>query len=74
MKKYVYSVYYIDELKNDIKFIKEYKSTEEIAEDYKLKNKKSVYHFLHNSLDNINLLEIKKKLNNCIIFKDVVED
>ena len=74
MKKYVYSVYYVDELKNDIKFIKEYKSTEEIAEDYKLKNKKSIYHFLYNSLDNINLLEIKKKLNNCIIFKDIVED
>ena len=74
MKKYVYSVYYVDELKNDIKFIKEYKSAEEIAEDYKLKNKKSIYHFLYNSLDNINLLEIKKKLNNCIIFKDIVED
>ena len=74
MKKYVYSIYYVDELKNDIKFIKEYKSTEEIAKDYKLKNKKSIYHFLYNSLDNINLLEIKKKLNNCIIFKDIVED
>lgn len=74
MKKYVYSIYYVDELKNDIKFIKEYKSTEEIAEDYKLKNKKSIYNFLYNSLDNINLLDIKKKLNNCIIFKDIVED
>ena len=74
MKKYVYSVYYVDELKNDIKFIKEYKNAEEIAKDYKLKNKKSIYHFLYNSLDNINLLEIKKKLNNCIIFKDMVED
>lgn len=73
-KKYVYSVYYIDTQKNDINFIKEYNTTEELAKDYNLKNKKSIYNYIIDNLDNINLLELKNTLkNNYIIFKDLLD-
>lgn len=74
-KKYVYSVYYIDTQKNDIEYIKEYNTPEELANDYNLKNKKSIYHYIIDNLDNItNVNEIKNTLkNNYIIFKDLLD-
>lgn len=72
-KTTIYSVYYVDTKKNDINYIREYNNIQEIAQDYKLTNKKSVYHFIINSLDNINLLELKHKLKDkYIIFKDEI--
>lgn len=67
-----YSVYYIDTLKNDINFIEEFNNLDDLAEAYELKNKKSVYHYVIDNLDNVNLLELKNTLKNkYIIFKDV---
>ena len=72
MKKTYYSVYYVDTQKNDIKYVREFENVNELAKEYELKNKKSVYHYIFNNLDNMDLANIKNKLDNkYIIFKDV---
>ena len=75
MKKQIYySVYYVDTQKNDIKYVEEFTNPEELATSYNLKNKKSVYHYIIDNLDKVNLKELKNTLNNhYIIFKDIEE-
>ena len=75
-EKKIFSVYYVDTQKNDIRYIRDYNSAEEIAEDYKLKNKKSVYNYIIDSIDNImNVSEIKNTLkNNYIIFRETINE
>lgn len=74
MKKYTYCIYYVDNLKNDIKYIEEFNNTEDLARAYNLKNKKSIYNYIINGLDNINLLNLKHKLkDNYIIIKDLLD-
>lgn len=74
-QKKIFSVYYVDTQKNDIKYIRDYDSAEELAQDYELKNKKSVYNYVIDSIDSImNVSEIKNTLkNNYIIFRDTIE-
>lgn len=72
MKQIYYSVYYIDTKKNDINFVEEFDNVDDLANAYDLKNKKSVYHYIIDNLDNVNLLELKNTLKNkYIIFRDV---
>ena len=74
MKKIYYSVYYIDTKKNDIRYVEEFTNPEELATSYGLKNKKSIYHYIIDNLDKVNLQELKNTLNNhYIVFKDVEE-
>lgn len=66
--KSCYIIYKIDKEKNDISFIKEYKSIKEIEKDYNIKNG---YHYIIKSLDK---LTDKMHLlnNNYVIFKDIL--
>jgi hypothetical protein len=73
MKKITYySVYYINTEKNDIEYIKEFNDINDLVKEYNLKNKKSIYHYIVDSLDCIkDLKDIKNTLKNkYIIFKD----
>ena len=66
--KKAYILYKYNQFKNDYEYIKEYYTTKEIKEDFKntLKNDKSIYHYITNSIENI-----KKLLNdNYIIIKE----
>lgn len=71
-KKEVYILYQYNNFTQDYEYIKEYYNTKELAEDNKkefnLKNKKSLYHYIKDSLeDNINLLN-----NKYLIIKEVL--
>lgn len=70
--KYAYIVYYVDTQKNDIKYINEFNDTETLANYYNLANKKSIYHYIHNNIDTIDLSSIKNLLQNkYIVFKEL---
>lgn len=62
LKKDVYIVYKYNELKNDVKYIKEYNNLNEIIKDYNI-TLDSLYCYISNSIDNV-----KKVFNNDIIF------
>ena len=69
----IYSVYYVDTLKNDITFIEDYEDAESIAAEYKLNNIKSIYNYLIDSAD-VNYLELKHKMQDkYIIIKDYLD-
>ena len=64
--KKAYIVYKKNQYNNDFDYIKEYYDIKEIQEDYKLKNKNSIYHYIKNTIeDNKNLL-----LNQYLIIKE----
>ena len=68
--KKVYTIYKYNQFNNDFEYIKEYYNTKDIQAEYKLKNIKSVYNYMYNSIDNINLNNLLK----CqyIIIKDIL--
>ena len=72
-KKDIYIIYSYDAFKNDYEYIREYTSIKELQEKeqdtFKLKNKKSIYHYIKNTIDAdaINLLN-----NKYIIIKDTI--
>lgn len=49
--KSCYIIYEYDSFKNDYKYISEYLNKEDIIKDYQLKNKKSIYHYIKESID-----------------------
>jgi len=55
--KKAYIIYKKNQYNNDFEYIKEYYDIKEIQKDYKLKNKKSIYNYIKESIeDNKNLL------------------
>ena len=58
-----YTIYEIDKENNDLVNVMDYDDATELCEDYGLKNKKSIYHYILKDLNNVNLLEIKNLLN-----------
>ena len=55
--KKAYILYQYNKFNNDFSYIKEYYNIKEIQADYKLKNKKSIYNYIKESIeDNKNLL------------------
>ena len=52
--KKVYIIYKYNNESNDLEYVKEYNTTEEIKKDYNLQNKKSVYNYIIKDIDNIN--------------------
>ena len=72
-KEKIYSVYYVDTQKNDISYIEEFNNIDDLAQEYKLKNKKSVYHYIYDSIDGLDFRGIKNLLDcKYIIVKDLV--
>lgn len=72
-KQDIYIIYSYDAFKNDYEYIREYTSIKELQEKeqdtFKLKNKKSIYHYIRQTIDtdNINLIN-----NRYIIIKDTI--
>ena len=72
-KQDIYIIYSYDAFKNDYNYIREYTSIKELQEKeqdtFKLKNKKSIYHYIKENIDAdaINLLN-----NKYIIIKDTM--
>ena len=55
--KKAYILYKKNQYNNDFSYIKEYYDIKEIQEEYKLKNKKSIYNYIKSTIeDNKNLL------------------
>lgn len=52
-KEKYYILYNYNEFKNDLEYIKEYNNIEEIQKEFKLKNKKSIYHYIIKDIDNM---------------------
>ena len=72
-KQKIYSVYYVDTEKNDIRYIEEFNSPDELANDYKLKNKKSIYNYMYETIDGLDFTSIKNLLEcKYIIIKEVI--
>lgn len=72
MNKKAYIVYNYDEFKNDYNFIKEYYTIKELMQDFKLNNKKSVYNYIYNNIEDVktnNLLN-----HSYVIIKEILED
>lgn len=68
-KKHAFILYNYNTFKNDLEYIKEYYTTKEIQEDYKLKNKKSIYNYIFDNIDDA--LKVNNKLfNKYIIIKE----
>ena len=68
-KQKAYILYNYNSFKNDIEYIKEYYTTKEIQEEYKLKNKKSIYNYIFDNIDDA--LKVNNKLfNKYIIIKE----
>lgn len=70
--KNVYILYHYNNFTKDYEYIKEYYNTKELVKDnqkeFNLKNKKSLYHYIKNNIeDNINLLN-----NKYLIIKEVL--
>lgn len=61
--KKVYIIYKYNENINDLEYVKEYDSIQDIKEDYNLQNKKSVYNYIIKDIENessyYNLLDSK---------------
>lgn len=72
-KEKIYSVYYVDTQKNDIRYVEEFNNIDTLASDYKLKNKKSVYHYIYDTIDGLDFTSIKNLLDcKYIIIKEVI--
>lgn len=72
-KEKIYSVYYVDTQKNDIRYVKEFNNIDTLASDYKLKNKKSVYNYMYDNIDGLDFQGIKNLLEcKYIIIKEVL--
>lgn len=71
-KKQAFILYELDEFTNDYNYIAEYYNIKELQEKEKiqLKNHNSLYHYITNSIDNINHLLNDKY----IIIKESLED
>lgn len=71
-KKQAFILYELDEFAKDFNYIAEYYSIKELQEKEKiqLKNSNSLYHYIANSIDNINHLLNDKY----IIIKESLED
>lgn len=69
-RKKTYILYNYNEFTKDFNYIKEYYNINELLKDNKIeiKNKKSIYHFVYNSIDNITHL-LKDKY---IIIKELL--
>lgn len=70
-KKKAFILYKYNRFNDDIEFIKEYYNTEEIQKEYNLKNKKSIYNFI---VENVEDIKNNKNLlkNKYIIIKDIL--
>lgn len=67
--KKVYILYKYNNFKNDFEYIKEYYNTKTINNDFKLKNKKSIYNYIYTDIDKA--FDINNKLfNKYIIIKE----
>ena len=64
MKKY-YTIYKVDAINNDLKYINEYEDIITLVQDYGLKNKKSIYNYIIDNLDKVEDLTNIKNLLNC---------
>lgn len=51
--KKIYTLYRYNQFKNDFEYIKDYYKTQDIQQDFKLKNIKSIYNYINKSIDNI---------------------
>ena len=72
-KEKIYSVYYVDTQKNDIQYVEEFNNIDLLANEYKLKNKKSVYNYMYNTIDGLDFQGIKNLLEcKYIIIKEVL--
>lgn len=70
--KKTFILYEFDQFNNDFKYINEFYSLEELkkANNIKIKNNKSIYHFIYDNIDNIKHL-LKDKY---IIIKDIIKE
>ena len=72
-KQKIYSVYYVDAQKNDIQYVEEFNNIDKLADEYKLKNKKSIYHYMYNTIDGLDFTSIKNLLEcKYIIIKEEI--
>lgn len=58
-----YTIYEIDKESNDLVNVMDYDDVNDLCNDYGLKNKKSIYHYILKDINNVNLLEVKNLLN-----------
>lgn len=65
-KQKYYTLYNYNKFKNDLEYIKEYNNIEDIQKEFKLKNKKSIYHYI------IKNIEDKTSYNNLLNNKYVI--
>ena len=68
-KKHAFILYNYNAFNNDLEYIKEYYTAKEIQAEYKLKNKKSIYNYIFNNMEDA--LKVNNKLfNKYIIIKE----
>lgn len=70
--KKAYIVYNYDEFNKDYNFIKEYYNINELMQDFKLNNKKSVYHYIYNNIEDVKLDNLLN--HQYIIIKEIIKD
>lgn len=70
--KKAYIVYNYNEFNKDFNFFKEYYNIKELAQDFNLNNKKSVYNYIYNNIEDV---QVNNLLNhNYIIIKEILKD
>lgn len=72
-KQKTYILYNYNRFNNDIEYLKEYQTINDLTNDFKqLKNKKSIYQYIKRSIDN--LKDIKLLNDKYIIISQYYED
>lgn len=74
MKKMIYSVYYADTQKNDINYIEDYETPEDICEEFGLSNKKSIYNYMLTNIDNVDFSKMHLLKDKYVIVKEYLDN